>query len=1525
MAFNYSQAVANGTAGDIRAGTARDGPELAEAFTKELGFIGVNGEVVLKLFPRGWDESDLPPSCASLLAVASSTGILAAAGPDDLAITSTNQVREVLSERHDKEHAASKVRDFHANTRIPRAKLRHVAFTADESALIVSGSDGGIDAYKLQDLVSSDANPVVQISTSNTALRALAPNPASEHAELVAVITDDGELLMANLKNGALHEGPQGAVLTTQATCVSWSNKGKQLVVGLADGTAIQMKPDGTPVVRIPKTTALLEPSHVSAISWLQNDTFMVVYTPQEKEEPPPPSEFFIIDRQPKTSDFTFRKLPDAVTLFGQPRYPTSFFINRLREFPPSLKDLLIVSATSSEDIGLIAKSDKALSKDEYDTNDFVMASISDDARKAVVPLGQSGSPTSPVGMAIDLSSSDAVMDPIPEDSDHIFKTPGGVPQLIIVNTEGNLCSWWLIYSDSVRNNVTYPGIGASVAPPAEQSDTQEAMSFQQTEETKPAPNPFAAPSSTFGKPSFGAPASTSESPASGFGSGTGFGKPSVIGPSSKSSWTSTGFGNAQTGTESSPGSSKPAFGAATSIGGTATPAFGTTGFGQPAFGKPTAAPAFGQTGFGSGSASNAFGAKPPTTSAFGNNASTTSGFASFAGKGGFGGTTDKDKPASPFGQKSGQGFAGFGTQSQELPAFGQPSTKPFGGFGGQSQASPNLFGQKADSSSTTFGKPSPIGGNTNSNPFGQPAATSGFGKGGSFKLGSTFKGDGSAKDDLPKPSNAGGSLFGSNFENMLPGSGTAASEARDKEESMSEEVEDNSSPASDQPPSDTRAAGPLTLVTPPSTIGQSKATPAPPVSSLFGSSSAQSTTPQPPPPASTGWSFGNVPTQDTKEPDTKFPSTTPKAPPAQQVPLFGQKPSTTTSQATSEKLEDSPKIKTEPASDNESVDLQKIPEAPLPPDAISKERYVSGDTSASSTNSKSTGLSDGKTPEWTPANASATNAPDHARLPDEQEDEDREGSEDEGEDGDEDELSGFEGSEEDVEEGESSGAEDASEDQIQTSPESSFKSGERSAVQSPTGGIFTKVSTSANPKSKQLFGEIGNSGPILPPPKPQQSPRSPSPLRQQRPTERLRSETSRSVSAPVNPAALIDRRRQEYAQSGLATQTSQSQQDEAARLQQQQERATREKHAKEALELQELDDDEDELIRNELQVPLAATDILDDFLTYQAKSAEEGPKSKSGIPAQIERLYRDINSMIITIGLNSRALGAYLKYQQEQPTNRNWPDVLLSDSPENALNGEWHLGHIDKLFEGQKQLEELANEIEISDVDGKLEDCQKLLSQDIHDLRTKFSSVRKMIKTQGNPEDAASAPLSAEQVSIQHDLRKASIAVQSKLVQVEEALAVLRVMSAELSVDDKGMRKSSLLRKKPTVGAVTNTVMKMTRMAEQRSAEVDILESQMKKLDIAGAARNGTPTATPNGKQLVRIGTPNSAGSVYLTPDSKLGGSTRSTPFRSQGRASAPNLPAEDVERFQIRAQRKKEVAALLKSVLLEKQAKGK
>lgn len=74
-----------------------------------------------------------------------------------------------------------------------------------------------------------------------------------ESAGLCAIVTDKGNLLMANLAERKLVSGPNGPVLRSQVSCAAWSTKGKQLVAGMADGTIYQMTPEGVEKAHIPK------------------------------------------------------------------------------------------------------------------------------------------------------------------------------------------------------------------------------------------------------------------------------------------------------------------------------------------------------------------------------------------------------------------------------------------------------------------------------------------------------------------------------------------------------------------------------------------------------------------------------------------------------------------------------------------------------------------------------------------------------------------------------------------------------------------------------------------------------------------------------------------------------------------------------------------------------------------------------------------------------------------------------------------------------------------------------------------------------------------------------------------------------------------------------------------------------------------------------------------------------------------------------------------------------------------------
>lgn len=132
-----------------------------------------------------------------------------------------------------------------------------MAFTASDDAFILATENGTqISVFQTSSLTQGNAQPAISIPTNGVSLRALIPNP-DPNSTLVAMVTTNGELLVADLKAGNLVSGANGPILKNGVSCVAWSNKGKQLVAGLADGTADQMTPDGTMKDQIPRPSDL--------------------------------------------------------------------------------------------------------------------------------------------------------------------------------------------------------------------------------------------------------------------------------------------------------------------------------------------------------------------------------------------------------------------------------------------------------------------------------------------------------------------------------------------------------------------------------------------------------------------------------------------------------------------------------------------------------------------------------------------------------------------------------------------------------------------------------------------------------------------------------------------------------------------------------------------------------------------------------------------------------------------------------------------------------------------------------------------------------------------------------------------------------------------------------------------------------------------------------------------------------------------------------------------------------------------
>ncbi|CAI7658210.1 unnamed protein product [Penicillium glandicola] len=1574
MAFNFG---ASNPAGG--SASAELGSELPDVFTDEVGFKGVSGDANIRFLPTAWPDDALPAPTSSLLAVAHTKGLVAGAGPNALVISTTDVIRKSIEAPAGED--MEKTKPFQPIATIPLpSRPTHVAFTPGDDGLILATENSPtISVFDTNTLTQGNAQPAISIPTNGVSLRALTPNP-DPTSTLVALVTVNGELLIADLKAGSLLAGPNGPVLKNGVSCASWSNKGKQLVAGLADGTGYQMTPDGTMKAEIPRPSDLEGDCHISSIAWLENDVFFVTYTPNVAEDDMgmnPASSYYIITRR-KQAPFLIQKLPEVCSTMGfmLKRGPAFQFITRIRDYQPHLKDVLIVASTASTDLGLITRSDQPLANDErtkLHVGQFMTTEVSDDTKRASVPLKDSGDETSVIGLAQNLSATENVVAPLP--GSDILESSTPLPGVLLLNNDGILSSWWFVYADSIRQNIPYSGLISS-------GQATQAPSQPPAIAPTPAPAPAKQPAfglssfgspSPFGQPAFGKPAAA---PA--------FGSPSAMGASTMGA---TAFGKP----------SAPAFGSPSRLGGSPTPAFGKPSspapgpaFGTPSqpgasFGTPSTPgqPQFGKSGFGamgsglgqSSAPANPFGASGAAPSG--------GGFSSFSGGGGFSSFATAKPGESPFGAKQ-SGESPFATKQPGGSPFAttQPKGSPFAnasaGESAFAKSSASPFGAKPQTQ-TSFPPPAS---NEVKNPFGAAQ--------GGFELKSTFKGDGSAVTDGPKADkpSSGAFSFGGSFDEMVstPRKGSSSpSESMDDTEDIEPVNKETfsifggtSKPASQTPTSmfssnmlspktttsadktkaafsmfgtnadQNRVTSPLSALsdkteTPkknwPNASSIDVETPLPPdattrASYAAGDTSASSNVSKcsvedaPLPPDFTKATKSSLKAEDDAPLPPDFLSQKKSALKTDDAPL---PPDFLTQKKPVPKTDDAP---LPPDFLTKKKPTPKTEEAPLPPDFLAKKKFAPKTDDAPLPPdflTKPKKSEDVIVPEDAPLPPDFTAKPktksfeEAVPIPDESDesgisDADSEAANE----------SDFSDSGEEITHDEAFIA------KSKPSAQSSFGA---VSEKSSTGGFFSSPARNTDDKGRlprQLFGEIPKQ-PLLPPPGPiaqgnREPYRSPSPVRTGVKKNVLFSEKShgRKESTGVlhSRKASLTQIAQRDGYLRKASDVAREEQEKQARA-----HAAAQLHEDDVLSLS--DDDEDDRLRDELAQPVEPVDTLDPFLPHQNYMGET---AKPGIAGQVERLYRDINSMVDTLGINARSLAGFLLHQQpKKPSDIDeWVMVLNSDQPTDILDSKMALKDIERFEELVASIAQSLDNQRVQGVDEKLDACRDLLTKQVVTLRGQFASIRKTLDAHTDIGAILEAPLSAEQGALQHDLRTTFTNIQVRMAALEQAVSLLRAKLADIPQASGGGRN------RPTVEAVTKTIATMMSMAEGKSTDIDVLEAQMRKLgvDIAPTgppSREASPFSTPRKNIAGRIPmTPGSRGSIdgsaYHTPESasrglnfraSINGSVRQSRLRSVEGAGEPVIPQEDAIQYKAKKSRRQQLNANLKKAFEDKQAK--
>ncbi|KFY30292.1 hypothetical protein V493_02017 [Pseudogymnoascus sp. VKM F-4281 (FW-2241)] len=1481
MAFNFGNAsqTASGSA------QAQTGPDLLEIQTEALGFLAIAGEAKLQLLPSPWPGANLPPPTSSLMSIAPKKGLVAAAGPDCVILATTESIRKAYEGPRIGE---SHTRPFQAQLTLPMPmRLSQVTFTADETYLVLSAEvGGGLAVYEVQNLMNGSQASSFEMSTNSAPLRAAVPNPTPEKGELLAIVTMDGKLMVANLKDRNFIPGATGQILKEGVSCISWSAKGKQLVAGLVDGSAFQMTPDGVAKAQIPRPPDVDPGYHVSSITWLENDVFMMVHNPSNIDSNnAPTSVFHLVTRLPKSTEHIFQKLADPAPNFGLNRSPPYHFLLRLRDFPPNLRDLIIVSSTASTDIGLFTRSAVPLVSDkpaDKVTGVFTMTEMSDDSRRAQLPVNEAMEDTSPIGAILDLSSRESVPRPIPSDEMDESRTP--LPALLVLNNEGVLASWWVVYSESIRQGTSYPGLVATAT--TQPGAVTQPLSSGQNVPSVPA---F---SQTFGSPSnVGSTFGTTNKPASSFGSGTAFGAQ----PNKPTAWPNTSSGPVAT--------TGAAFGAP-SFGTPATPAFGGPKFGTPTFGN-AASPAAGGVAFGNSALP---GSRPSPWSAAGSAA-----------------------PATTFGQTSGLGVAGttsIGSAKPPGSVFGSgsssvaPATGGFasfasnGGFaavGNSQKDQGNIFATKSGSASFSL-SPKAVDNKSSFGYNGGPAAAplgGAFGSQG-FTLGSTFKPDSSRKDDGQGTEKVGsGTFFGGGF-------GKALGEAQVSPITSSPEATMDDTTDQGQEPT----AVSKDIVTEPITTaeegrGRSIGTPSAATAPNFGFPTAQpkaiglgesppksisNTAPISQVPSTTGFSFGS-PVVTTESKDTARHA-------KESAHISASIPETSQDTDTKPRLESSDDVRLnlpdlakaerssvvapqESQARRASTPDKAQLDAPLPPDFMNMSKPPATQTLNAEKPQQRKSLSfqtDLTPPLHVPLSPVEGASSDYSDVGDQRYSDDGE-------------KSGEDSANEITNVGDTTPG---------LTPESSF---DRPNYTNRGNAPFsTGLLSGHQPPSRSLFGEIGNriTPPILAPPK-LGSPRSPSPIRSSVPNRLLgRPDASRSVSAPIAASKLLGAHAAPISSKAFGN-AGEFGEEEAKRR-------TEASKKKEAEESQALVDIEDDRMQDFLSRDVEGTTRLDEFVAHQDYV---GGADKDSIPFQVEAVYRDINSMIDTLGVNSHTVKSFTKGHTEhyKDAGRERADLEGDET--------WCLGEIENLSSIiEKDLSKELQQGCIKDVDDKLQLCSNFVKELVR-LRTRTEDALVVItssRDQDHTNINRSQPLTAEQIAQQHDLRKDLANFQKLLGDAEEELILLRANIS--SFTGSGGKSGS----GPTTEAVMRTIVKMTAMAEKRSGDVDVIENQMRRLRFSSVASNdrNSPESSPFGspsKPAKRHNTAFAKSGRPFTPDGTQKGSralhiSLSSSTRSQNQSTPPRkklegFTDEDKSTIKCSVSRKKEVTDRLKVAL--------
>ncbi|XP_052223652.1 nuclear pore complex protein Nup214-like isoform X3 [Dreissena polymorpha] len=374
----------------------------------------------------------LPKQRFSLLAVSSAFGLTFIGNGTGFSVYRNQHFLD-----KDKEHSIDRlnhiVTDCPSLARVDVGQeVSHVALSCDDFTIaIATTSQLGVtihlyDIRNFAQKVTGNVSPFHSFTEVVPGpIRDLAWNPGE--AATLAVVHSNGQIdVFTDMRRRA-------SLSSAKANCMSWSPKGRQLVVGRKDGALMQYDADLNEKRKWDKPPKLTQDGlEAINIVWLSTYSFIVAFAPPSLDGTQP---CVIQINGSKEGPIQYSIFEDICFGTGEDREAKYHFIFM------SPWNLVVATSNNSTEVGVVGQ--------HLDGSSWERWSL-DDSHRAECPLTDEYADTYPVGFAVDYSSHEQI--PLEDDKFHRAE-----PILLLLTTDGLLIPYHMLYLHTNAQAITSP------------------------------------------------------------------------------------------------------------------------------------------------------------------------------------------------------------------------------------------------------------------------------------------------------------------------------------------------------------------------------------------------------------------------------------------------------------------------------------------------------------------------------------------------------------------------------------------------------------------------------------------------------------------------------------------------------------------------------------------------------------------------------------------------------------------------------------------------------------------------------------------------------------------------------------------------------------------------------------------------------------------------------------------------------------------------------------------------------------